>query len=177
MSVHHKLANGAPDNRYHSDRDWVAFCNDHPLILTWLSRPRKISYDYHIPYLGGISTDGSVVFLDSRYDPVLSLQYHRLDSALTLPDHEITEYVLIRFYGFQYDPDNPDRSSHVWGNTAERLAVRGLDADWDEYNEAIDRQLKGIELEKVEHCPPNLALYPYQGDKELLAKIRKAQEN
>lgn len=183
MSAGHRWkgnAQDAPDNRFLDDREWVQLCQECPLILTWLSKPRRISYDYHIPYLGGISKDGSVVYIDSRFDPKLSLMlegaHAYMDSGETIPDHEVAEYVLERFYGFQYESTNPLRSAHVaGGNTAERLAVRALGFDWDEYNAAIDRQLQGIELEQVVHCPPDLALFPYQEDPELLAKIKACQ--
>jgi hypothetical protein len=178
MAAGHK-GGGSADNEYHDEATWLKFIVDHPLVLTWLQRPYRLSRDYSIPYLGGISKDGGTVFLDHRYDPILHcLEHgHILDSSETIPDHEITEYVCVRFYGMVYMDSNPFRNPHIWGNTAERLAVMAAGCEWGPYNKALDKQLSGVELEKVTRCPSNLALYPYQDDPKLLAKIRAAMEN
>jgi len=179
MSAYHFNSSGEPDNRFLSDDEWLEVCDEWPVLLEWLKRPRRISYDYDIPFLGGISTNGACVFIDRRYKPILSWRNHRgsvtMDSSLTIPDHEITEYYAIRFIGLHYDPENPKRSAHVLGNTAERLAVQACGCDWDEYNYAIDHQLQPIEMENVTKCPRDLCLYPYQESKSLLAKIQAAQ--
>lgn len=176
MSAHKH--GGNVDNRYHSETEWLAFCRAHPLVLEWLREPYRLSHDYDIPYLGGISKDGATVFLDRRYHPLLVCPAHKhtINSAQTIPDHEITEYVCIRFYGMQYNATDDLRNPHVWGNTAERLGVMALGCGWDEYNAVLDRQLSGIELENLTRCPPSLATYPYQDNPKLLAKIRAAQQ-
>ena len=169
---------GLPDNEYHTLTDWLAFCRDHPLVMEWLQRPRRIDRNHHIPYLGGISKDGAVVFLDCRYDSIMECHehHHALDTADTIPDHEITEYVCVRFYGMNYEDKNLFRNPHIWGNTAEWLAVLALNCEWDPYNKFIDSQLKAIEDAPVTRCPPTLATYPYQGDPVLLKKIKAAQQ-
>jgi hypothetical protein len=180
VSVGHRhfAANEAPVNDYHDLQEWMRFVTDHPLVLDWLGRPYRLSRDYQIPYLGGISLDGGTVFLDSRYHSILTCAAHRhtIDTAKTIPDHEIIEYVCVRFYGMRYDDPNPFRNPHIWANTGERLAVQALHCEWEPYNAGIDRQLSGIELEKLTRCPPTLCLFPYQAEPKLLAKIKAAQQ-
>ncbi len=177
MSAGHHVP-GLPENEFHTQADWLAFCRDHPLVLEWLQKPRRVDCNYHIPYLGGIATTGMPVFIDSRFDPIMRCHAHNhtLDTTDTIPDHEIIEYVCVRFYGMNYEDKNLFRNPHIWGNTGERLAVLALNCEWDPYNKFIDSQLKAIEDAPVTRCPPNLATYPYQGDPELLAKIKAAQQ-
>ena len=177
MSAGHHIP-GLPENHFHTESDWLLFCADHPKVMEWLQRPRRIDCNYQIPYLGGISTDGRVVFIDSRYHPIMRGTNYglSLNTADTIPDHEVTEYVCVRFYGMRYEDKNLFRNPHIWGNTAERLAVLALDCEWDPYNKFIDSQLKAIEDGPVTRCPPTLATYPYRDDQVLLAKIKAAQQ-
>ena len=174
---HHLDIAGIPDNHYHSEHEWLEFCKSNPGILEWLGRTRRICHDFHIPYLGGISEDGNVVYIERRFNPILRLKSRTFDACRSIPEHECTEYYCVVALGMDYRDNNVFKNPHIWGNTMERICCMGAGVDWEEYNEVIDRQLGDIETETFHTIPLDLALYPYKGDPPLFKRIIEVQKN
>lgn len=129
---------------------------DNPAVAGWLRRYRRTDREFHIPYLSGISTDGSCVYID-RTLPLVILRNISLGQLLII--HETIENALMRGAGLKYEP-----AHHLaTAGEAHVLSIIAPGTTWDDYRAVLRpyyRPIQGAELGEV---PQDLALYPYSG--------------
>jgi hypothetical protein len=128
----------------------------HSAIQDWLRRFRRTDREFHIPYLSGISTDGSCVYID-RTLPLVILRNISLGQLLIV--HETVEYALMRAAGLKYEP------AHHLATAAEAhmLSIIAPGTSWDDYRSVLRPYYQPILDDKLSEVPQDLALYPYSG--------------
>ena len=128
-----------------------------PAIQAWLRRFRRVDREFHIPYLSGMSNDGSCVYID-RTLPLVILRNISLGQLLII--HETVEQALMRGAGLKYEP------AHHLATAAEKFVLEGTIAPgttFDEYRAVLEPYYRPIEGAPLEEIPQDLALYPYSG--------------
>lgn len=126
-----------------------------PKIGEWLRRFRRTSREYDVPYLGGISNDGSTVYIDRK----LPLRIAGVSLDQLFITHETVENALIKALRLGYEP------AHHLATAAEAhvLKVTWPGVSWNDYRTALRPLYRPIETEEIALPPPDLALYPYSG--------------
>jgi hypothetical protein len=124
--------------------------------MAWLRRYRRVDHQFHIPYLSGISTDGSCVYID-RTLPLVILHDISLEQLLVV--HETYELAMMKACKLKYEP------AHHLATAAEAfmLKIVGHGVTWDDYRAVLRPYYKPIMKTELGEIPQDLALYPYTG--------------
>jgi hypothetical protein len=128
----------------------------HPVVQDWLRRYRRTDREFHIPYLSGVSTDGSCVYIDHAL-PLVILRNISLGQLLII--HETVEYALMRGAGLKYEP------AHHLATAAEAYVLRVIapGTEWNDYRAVLRPYYKPVQDATLTEVPQDLALYPYSG--------------
>ena len=151
----------------------------YPAIGTRLREPHVVLRTFDIPYLGGISTNGRFVYID-RHLPRKSGGVP-LDKYIEV--HESVEEALVHA-ARKFDEirkaltSSTDDSAlyepcHHLATAAENYAVLADGYEWARYEDGLHPDYMPIEHEDILRVPPDLALFPYEGDGKLLARMRE----
>src|SRR5215472_5265749 len=115
-----------------------------------------INREYDVPFGAGIAADGSKIYIDRH----LHTRFRGVDISNVLATHELKEW----------EERGPYSDRHHLANRAEFDALRQVFPSedptslWRAYNNFLDPQIKRDEKENIERPPPDLALYPYEGE-------------
>ena len=135
----------------------------YPAVRRRLRKWRKLCNTFDVPYLGGISRDGAYVYLD-RHLPEKS---EGVPLAKYIEVHESVEAALVHEAEQSYEP------AHHLATAAEQFAVISDGYDWEKYEKGLEPDFMPIMHEDIHRVPPDLDLYPYEGDAKLLAHLKK----
>lgn len=150
-----------------------------PAIGARLRQPHIVLRSFDIPYLGGISSNGKFVYID-RHLP-------RKSSGVPLDEfievHESVEEALVhaarKFDEIRKALTSSSEDSalyepcHHLATAAENYAVLASGYDWDRYEDGLHPDYMPIEHEDILRVPPDLALFPYESDAKLLARMKE----
>jgi hypothetical protein len=167
-----------------------------PIVIQMLQRPTDVNLkDWDLPYLGGYSIDGKLIYIDRDMPasfPWLSKQietrrfiilHEKVEKALIDAIHDSTGKELKRLLNL-LRMTSPDDAiyyhTHGVAEAYEEFAVRmaygpsGLKA----YNKFMVGQVKRAEDERLRRVPANLDLTPYTSsedpeDRKLLAVMKQ----
>jgi hypothetical protein len=153
---HHHGEYEADEEGFHAalGKDW---------FLREYIRPPRVDPHWDIPYVGGVSLDNSVVFVDRQ-------AFGWIVHSGFLPglvEHEHVEGILMR-HGWEYWP------AHYIANAAEQAKYRKAGIDPKSTEPFYNALIRKAGDETITHCPPDLNLEPYKGDRRLAA-IKAAQ--
>jgi hypothetical protein len=146
-----------------------------PEISRLRHRYKQLDDSYDLPYLGGYSKDGKIIYIDRHLPEMLE---YRHDGKIKefrprqyLIEHESWEKALIDALGWGYD------HSHAVATAAERRTVMQDGILWKPYQGAYRPYIKADEHEKLKRVPADLDLTPYLGDSALLTRMKKAMKH
>ena len=134
---------------------------------------KKLDTSYEIPYLAGYSKDGTVIYIDKRLEPILTLKDGRKMNVIKyLVVHESTEKHLEDEKNYEY------AFAHERATGAERKAVESDEYPWNEYQNYILSEVK--RLKKIDPKAPIPEDYDTKPEKDSrdygLLKIIKEHE-
>jgi hypothetical protein len=141
-----------------------------PRVVAWLARPRAINRFYDLPYLGGYSKDGRMIYFDRHFPAAgIKIGSRLVNVTPFLMEHESVEKALIDLYGYKY------QAAHEVATQAEHRKVRAAGILPKDYEAAIKPHLTANETENLRKVPPDLDLTPYTDthDVATLARIRR----
>ena len=126
-------------------------------------RPSRLDVGYDIPYLGGYSVDGSVIYLDRRLPRFIE----GVEVWRYIWVHERTEKALIDALGWDYE------KAHAAATQAEHWAVHeaGYDPAW--YESLLAPWIRSVDHESVTRVPADMDLTPYvdERDRRVLGEL------
>lgn len=134
---------------------------------------KHLSREYDLPYLGGYSNDGKIIYLD-RHLPqniFLGKQGRLFDPTPFLIAHESLEKAVIDVLGWNYD------HAHEAATNYERRLVIQAGLNWKEYSDSLEPYIKEDEHEQIKKIPPDLDMTPYlmkPVNKPLLRAMKQA---
>jgi hypothetical protein len=166
----------------HDHPDWAGLSSQaidrllkNPEVTKNLYRVQDICRDYDLPYLGGYSENGEIVYIDRHLPDELTIEVdgHKktFDPARFITMHERFEKAVMDACGWAYG------HSHQAANGYERRGVLSAGLPWNPYNEALKPFIKADEHEALKKVPANLDMKPYYAppvDKALIARMEKA---
>lgn len=140
-----------------------------PALGKLLRRERTVLRTFDVPYLGGISEDGSYVYLDRH----LPEKVESIPLAKFLEVHEVTEWALrtmaeiggipAKYKGYE--------ACHHLATAAEQFALVSDGYEWDKYKEALRPDYWPIETEQVRRVPPDFSTWQYDSDPKLKERL------
>jgi hypothetical protein len=157
----------AGDRTHHvllGERDYDRARQD-PRFLTFLNRGFRVSFEYDIPYLGGYSADGSVIYIDK--DTPTEIRWgNRIFQVrgpnglvLGIVTHEHWEKTSIDAWGWKYAAAH-ELATHAENEFArERLGIHPSDYEklWQPVIRAAEKKLRMPNVA----LPPDLDRTPY----------------
>ena len=126
-----------------------------------LHSPRELNTSYDVPYLGGYSKDGKVIYFDRHLPKTVLLKYDdkklEIDPTTILQLHESFEKSLIDVLDMGYT------QAHKAATAYERrgLLMRYGPNWWGPYCRSMEKYIKADEHEKLKRLPPDLDMLPY----------------
>lgn len=129
-------------------------------------RPR-INKTYDIPYVGGYSKDGKVVFIDRHLPANIRIEGKNVNPLPFIVTHEHTEKTLMDVLGMSY------HDAHTFAEVVEEEHVRRVCSPML-YEQALVPYIKADEIEKIVRFPADCDLAPYiqSNDIKVLMRIR-----
>jgi hypothetical protein len=132
----------------------------------------KVVQTFDIPYVGGVSVDGTEIFIDEHFPSKVQVRpYGLIDIRPGLIVHERWEGILLR-QGYEY------HAAHDFATAAENRVYRAHGWDPRRVQACYPRYEKTDESEDLDHgVPANLDLRPYLAppvDKALVRRIKAA---
>lgn len=162
------MSAGDIDNSAWSERQVIEEFQNDSELYAYVMSAKYIDAQYDIPFVGGISKDGVVPYLDRHFPRYGTLNNDPFDFGFFIGNfHEAPEWFMVVKRNFSYT------AAHHFANGVENLAVKRNGHLPSEYNAYIDKFVPKIEHEKILITPRDLALYPYTTDQKLLARIRE----
>jgi hypothetical protein len=143
-------------------------------IMKLRHRYERLDDSYDLPYLGGYSKDGKIIYIDRHLPEMLSYTHDGKTKEYSprqfIIDHEDWEKALIDALGWSYP------HAHAAATAAERRAVMRAGLMWKPYQGAYRPYIKADEHEKLKLVPADLDLTPYLDDHALLARMKKVMK-
>ncbi len=158
------MSAGDIDNVEFSDERWAEFRAHNPRLLMLLAMPFRFDTQYDIPFLGGISSDATTIYLDRFYPR----SWNGVDTGQFIAVHETTEWYCMVHLGLSY------LKGHHWANTAEDHAVFMAGYDPVDYNKYVDQYVDQIEGDPIVITPRDLFMGPYTDDKVTYDAVKRA---
>lgn len=149
--------------------DWFVSALMLDRTIDAIARRLTINHHYHIPYLAGYSTSGTVIYIDRDLPRFFKTSAgKKVDVHRYLLLHEAVEKALLDAFGLHY------QHAHQIALRAEEAAVHGDGISWQEYDSWMQTYIKIVEEEAPLDLPPDLDLTPYidEHDKELLKQMK-----
>lgn len=131
-----------------------------PAVQERYWRPRRVDRSYDLPYLGGYSRDGSVVYIDRHFPEVLKFRDDGREYVVDPGErfirmHEAWEWSIMDALNWEYGP------AHRIAEAAEDRAVMMAGLPRVGYERALRPYIKADEHERLEKLPPDLDMRPY----------------
>ncbi len=132
----------------------------------------SVSTDFDIKYTGGYSLDGSTIYLDEHFPPIMKIAGKDIDARKTIGLHHELPEKWLSDDGYEYP------YAHEMATGIEKKYVESLGITWKEYCSEVDKNLRHVYSRMLEKSPPSLDLAPYLycRDKEALNEIRKSRD-
>jgi hypothetical protein len=150
-----------------------------PELKQFLAREPKISREFRVPYLGGISKDGRTVYIDRNLPETLPVTSIAPDKYIAI--HERAEWRLMTQHGMPYLGDGSDDGAHHFAVRLEHNALEADGGDPDAYEDELALYINEDEHADLEpdDLPPDLYLGPYAQeetplDRKLLPILKAA---
>jgi len=126
----------------------------------------RVDTSHDVPYVGGSSRDGSVVYIDRHLRGELPTRVGVFQPIPFIVLHEVVEKRLA-LSGWRHGP------AHMEANRVERAAVIEAGIPWDAYDNWTYAAVKGDAHERIVKPPKDLDLTPYveEGDDELVMHL------
>lgn len=144
-------------------------------VVQRLYASHEINRDYDIPYLGGYSVDGKIIYFDRHLPDKISFDVDGKEYTyfpdIYLKQHEAFEKAVMGALGWSYS------AAHEAATGYERRAVIAGGLPWDGYQKSLKPYIKADQHEKLEKLPKDLDLQPYYEqpvDHALVARIKAA---
>jgi hypothetical protein len=118
-----------------------------PQIRAYLARPYSTDFSHKIPFTGGSSVDGRIIYIDPDVPQALRryvIFHERVEKALRNELH------------MSYD------QAHRIATCAERLMVEGEGHSWEAYKHAIGKPVRINEAHKDSNLPAGFDIGPYR---------------
>jgi hypothetical protein len=134
-----------------------------PWFRAGLAIPFAVVTDRRIPFLGGVSVDGTHIYLDAGLPPRVHVApYGMIDLRPGLIVHERWEGIFMR-HGYKY------AAAHEFATCAENRVYRAHGFDPAKVQAVYPRLLRASEKQQLEpgDVPADLDLRPYQGTRYL----------
>lgn len=164
-------ASNASHTRLHG-ADWAM--SDQMLVRAVdaiIKRDSLLCVDFDVPYLAGYSRDGTTIYIDRDFRPMMTTSTGRvIDTRRFLFLHEAVEKAMLTAFGLRY------QHAHQIALRIEQAAVRAEDLGWEEYDRFMQSQVKEADEDTSLKLPPDLDLTPYvdSRDTPILARMRAA---
>lgn len=141
-----------------------------PRVVHILDRVRMIDATHDVPYLGGISNDGTTVYIDRRLPRVLDIRGVKVDVWKHIAIHEAIEHALMVGLGLEY------RRAHHIATRVEEASLEHLGVEPKPYENRLRPYIRKADAETVTNPPPDLYKKPYtdEKDKPELARLKGA---
>lgn len=146
-------------------------------VLKNYHRPYTINRDYDIPYLGGYSKNGNVIYFDRHLPDSISFELDGRKFVYSpihfIPYHERFEKAVIDALGWGYT------AAHEAANAFERRHVMQAGLPWAQYQKSLEPFIKSDEIESIKKIPSDLDMAPYYAppvNHKLIAKMERASE-
>jgi hypothetical protein len=170
MIGHHHPGGHTPDPSWHEMRSVVHSRLADPRVQAALSKDHKVSQDYQVAYIAGISKTLTTLYADSEFPltsfPVKGKTYDVTDELWL---HECGEACFILLFGDHY------LRAHRLITVAEHDMAVSRGINWPAYVESFEIYARADEHETIRQSPPDLFMRPYQdsGDWQLIQRIRE----
>jgi len=148
----------------HSERSKVDLRLSDPRIKQIINRRPRIDHSFDIPYVAGVSTDMTTLYIDRDF-PI-----ERIEDMEALWLHEAGEAALMRFFNDGYD------TAHRLITIAEKQLVERHGKNWKAYDAPFRAYAKHARHELIRRVPRDLFMAPYaqSGDPVLVRRMREA---
>lgn len=124
-----------------------------------LYQGHEINRDYDLPYLGGYSVDGKIIYLDRHLPDTVHLEVdgkkYDFDPVRFLRLHESFEKAVMDALGWSYT------AAHEAATGYERRGVLAAGVPWQAYQNSMKRFVKVDEHEALQKVPADLDMQPY----------------
>ncbi len=154
---------------------------DNPLVRERINRPRKISFAFDMPYVGGYSVNGDTIYGDRHLPEELELeldgQKKTVRPAEFLFDHlghEPVEWSVMDGLGWSY---NSAHAGPATGSERRKVIARLGPGWWTPWQREIGKYVKADQRERIEKMPKDYDLRPIlypPVNRALLAHVQKA---
>lgn len=163
------MSTGHLDEEPAPKRQVRALLEQHPDLQAYLDTTPVISREYDVPYLGGISKDGKVVYIDEDLPTTLPRTGIAPDKYIAL--HERAEWWLMTRLNMDYMGRDGTYGAHPHAVRIEHDAlIADGGHDPDAYENELASYIREAEHEDLdpEELPPDLFLGPYEDDEDSL---------
>ncbi len=118
------------------------------------AKPYTINANHDIPYGGGTSKDGAIVYIDKRLPQELSVDGKTINIHKSIAVHEHEEWKKMHHMGYA-------TAHSKYANPAEKEYVERHGIDWKKYDEKVEGLVRKIEHSPNPDIPKDLNLKPY----------------
>jgi hypothetical protein len=161
------MSGGDEDNATYRPEGVIELYRKHPDLLAYMKEPYDLDLGHHIPWIGGISTDGKIVYIDWKFGSLTTRNNGKIiDVSKFISVHEKFEWWMMTKLDYGYT------IAHHWANTAENMAL--LEAGYSHvfYNKFVEKDRLRIEDAPLTNIPRVLYTGPYTTEPKILEAIR-----
>jgi hypothetical protein len=160
------MATGHIDEIAAPKREVQATLVKHPDLQAYLDTTPTISREYLVPYLGGISQDGRVVYIDKGLPDRLPKTGIDPDKYIAL--HERSEWWLMMRLRMDYLGKDGGQGAHHYAVRIEHDALHFDGHNPDEYEHELVPYIRRDERARIspDTVPPDLFLGPYEDEED-----------
>ncbi len=123
--------------------------------------------DYDIPYIGGYSNNGEILYIDRHFPKELEIDGVTVPVYRYVAYHEYIEKTVLTLFNVKY------QEAHKLATHAENRKVAMLGINPAHYEASLLPHIKTIEHEQLKNVPKDLDLTPYEdeNDKNTLKRL------
>jgi hypothetical protein len=116
---------------------------------------RELNTDFNIPYVGGSSLDGQIVYIDEHVSRYMKTSKGDIDCYYFFKLHEIIEKICKDVFGLTY------QEAHEIAKMYERESIENYGFDWNEYDKKCKEIYTIVVNKKITKIPKDLDMEPY----------------
>ena len=154
-----------------------------PMVRERLNMPRKINYDYDMPYVGGYSTDGKTIYGDRHLPDEIELELDNqrkivrpAEFLFDYDGHEPVEWSVMDALGWGYEHAHAGPAT---GSERRKVLRRLGPGWWQPWQNAIEKYVKADEHEKLKKMPKDYDMRPVLAkpvNEALVAAVKRAMK-